>query len=78
MSADIEQRVRQILAEILRLEPAEVGNDASLGTTSGWDSANHINLVLSLEEEFSITLDVAEIEKMTSFLDMTRIVEAKL
>ena len=46
--------------------------------TAGWDSANHINLVLSLEEEFSITLDVAEIEKMTSFLDVTRIVEAKL
>ena len=78
VSADIEQRVRQILAEILRLEPAQIGNDASLGTTPGWDSANHINLVLSLEEEFSVTLDVAEIEKMTSFLDVTRIVEAKL
>ena len=78
MSADIERRVRQILAEILRLEPAQIGNDASLGTTPGWDSANHINLVLSLEEEFSITLDVAEIEKMTSFFDVTRIVGAKL
>jgi acyl carrier protein len=78
VSADIEQRVRQILAEILRLEPAQIDNDASLGTTPGWDSANHINLVLSLEEEFSVTLDVAEIEKMTSFLDVTRIVEAKL
>lgn len=78
MSADIERRVRQILAEILRLEPAQIGNDASLGTTPGWDSANHINLVLSLEEEFSVTLDVAEIEKMTSFLDVTRIVETKL
>ena len=78
VSADIERRVRQILAEILRLEPAQIGNDASLGTTPGWDSANHINLVLSLEEEFSITLDVAEIEKMISFLDVTRIVEAKL
>ena len=78
MSADIERRIRQILAEILRLEPAQIGNDASLGTTPGWDSANHINLVLSLEEEFSVTLDVTEIEKMISFLDVTRIVEAKL
>ena len=78
MSADTERRIRQIVAEILRLEPAEIGNDASLGTTPGWDSANHINLVLSLEDEFSITLDVADIEKMTSFLDVTRIVEAKL
>jgi acyl carrier protein len=78
VNGDIERRVRQILAEILRLEPSEVGNDASLGTTPGWDSANHINLVLSLEEEFSVTLDVAEIETMTSFLDVTRIVEGKL
>jgi acyl carrier protein len=78
VSADTERRVRQILAEILRLEPAEVDDDASLGTTPGWDSANHINLVLSLEEEFSVALDVAEIEKMTSFPDVIRIVKAKL
>ena len=78
MSAGTEQRVRQILAEILRLNPSEVGDDASLDTTPGWDSANHINFVLALEEEFSVTLDVDEIEEMTSFPDVIRIVEAKL
>jgi acyl carrier protein len=78
MSGTIEQRVREILAEVLRLAPAEVDDDAALGATPGWDSANHINLVLSMEEEFSVTFDVAEIEQMTSLVDAFRIVERKL
>lgn len=78
MSREIEQRIREVLAEILRLDPSEVGNDAALGTTPGWDSANHINLVLSLEEEFSITLEVDEIEQMTSLREAARMVERKL
>jgi acyl carrier protein len=78
LSANVDQRVREILADILRLDAREIGDDAELGITPGWDSANHINLVLSLEEEFAITLDAAEIDAMLSFADVVATVEAKL
>ena len=78
MSADIEQRIREILADILGLDPARIGDDAELGTTPGWDSANHITLVLSLEDEFSIALEAADIDTMITFSDVVRTVEGKL
>ena len=78
MSPGVDQRVREILADILRLDAREIGDDAELGITPGWDSANHINLVLSLEEEFAITLDATEIDGMLSFSDVVATVEAKL
>jgi acyl carrier protein len=78
MSANVEQRIRDLLADILRLPANEIGDNAELGITPGWDSANHINLVLTLEEEFGITLDAAEIDSMLSFADVVATVEAKL
>ena len=56
----------------------QIDERAAFDRTPGWDSANHINLVVALEEEFSITLDVAEIDTMLTFDDVVRTVEAKL
>lgn len=78
MNDELERRVREILADILGLEVGQVDDDAALDRTPGWDSANHINLVVALEEEFALTLDVAEIDTMLTFMDVVRTVEARL
>jgi acyl carrier protein len=78
MLDDLEARVRQILADILGIGPDDVDDHTAFDRTAGWDSANHINLVDALEEEFSIALDVAEIDTMLTFPDVVRTVEAKL
>jgi acyl carrier protein len=78
MIDDLEARVRQILAELLGLSIVEIDERTAFDRTPGWDSANHINLVVALEEEFSIALDVAEIDTMLTFPDVVRTVEAKL
>jgi len=78
MIDNLEQRIREILADILGIDTAQVGDRAAFDRTPGWDSANHINLVVALEEEFSISLDVAEIDTMLTFPEVVRTVEAKL
>jgi len=49
-----------------------------MDNTPGWDSANHINLVLALEEEFSISFEVSEFEMMTTYFDVVQVVSAKI
>ena len=49
-----------------------------MDNTPGWDSANHINLILALEDEFSISFEVSEFELMVSYCDLVQVVEAKL
>jgi acyl carrier protein len=78
MVDNLEQRIREILADILGLDLAQIGDHTAFDRTPGWDSANHINLVVALEEEFAIALDVADIEAMLSFPDIVSTVEAKL
>jgi acyl carrier protein len=56
----IEQRVRGVLADVFGLDPAEVGPTTSKDTVAGWDSLQHLTVVLALEEEFSLEFDDAE------------------
>lgn len=77
MPDDVEQRIKRIMADIFHLEPRQIGDQTAMDNTEPWDSANHISLVLALEEEFSISFDVAEIETMTSFLDVVEAVTAR-
>jgi acyl carrier protein len=78
MIDELETRIRNILADILGIEPRQVDEGTAFDRTPGWDSVNHINLVVALEEEFSIRLDVAEIETMLAFPDVVTTVESKL
>jgi acyl carrier protein len=77
MRDDIEQRIKQIMADIFHLEPRQIDEQTAMDNTEAWDSANHISLVLALEDEFAISFDVAEIEAMTSFFDVVQAVAAR-
>ena len=78
MIDNLEERIREILADILSIDAAQVDDRTAFDRTPGWDSANHINLIVALEEEFSIVLDAAEIDTMLTFNDVVSTVEAKL
>lgn len=78
MSKNVEQSIKDLMSIVLNTDAAKINDDTSMDNTPGWDSANHINLVLALEEEFSISFEVSEFELMTSFFDIVQVVTAKL
>ena len=65
------------MADIFHVDPSTIGDSTSPDTVARWDSANHISLVLALEEEFGIAFDVSEIESMLSFSRIVQGVAAK-
>jgi acyl carrier protein len=77
MRDDIEQRIKQIMADIFRLDPKQIDEQTTMDNTEAWDSANHISLVLALEDEFAIAFEVAEIEAMMSYFDVVQAVAAR-
>jgi len=78
MSKNVEQTIRDLMAIVLNMDAAKIDDGTSMDNTPGWDSANHINLVLALEEEFSISFEVSEFEMMTSYFDVVQTVTAKI
>jgi len=75
---DVELRVRQIMADLFAVDVGKIDESTSMSNTETWDSANHISLVLALEEEFDISFDVAEIESIVSFGDVVQAVLSRL
>src|SRR5437868_13915918 len=66
-SEEIEERVRQVLAEVFGLDPHRVSAETSADSVTAWDSLQHLTLVLSLEEEFEIHFDEDQTLAIVSF-----------
>lgn len=60
-------RLRKLLAEVLRV-PEELVTDAmTLLDTETWDSFAHLELIVAIESEFGVSLSADDIAAMTSF-----------
>lgn len=63
---EIRDRVRAVLARVLKSDPAAIADNASQMELSDWDSVRHMNVVLALENDFGIEFADAELQKLTS------------
>ncbi|MBF0429597.1 MAG: acyl carrier protein [Magnetococcales bacterium] len=73
----MEQQIKQLMADILNLNPNTINESTSMDSVDTWDSFNHLNLCLAMEQAFGITLEVAEIEAITSFRDICQTIQKK-
>jgi acyl carrier protein len=78
MSSQVFPRVRQVAADLFSLSPDEVTPETSPETVEMWDSLQHLNLVVALEQEFGVQLEPEEIEQMKDIGSVTRLLDEKL
>jgi acyl carrier protein len=71
----VEDRIRAIMARVLRVPADRVGADAAIGNVPNWDSTAHMRMMLALEDEFGIDLDETRMVEMTSFAKIRAVVE---
>jgi acyl carrier protein len=62
----VGEKVRDIVSALFNLPPDTVTVSTSHDDTEAWDSVGHLNLVLALQEEFSITIEPEDFEKLSS------------
>ena len=54
--------VARVVADVLGVDAAAIGPDSSPDTIPAWDSVQHLNLVIALEQEFGVRFSPEEIE----------------
>ena len=72
----VDDKIRAIMAEVLRLPVERIGVDAAIGSVPNWDSTAHMRMMMTLEDEFGIDLDETRMVEMTSFAKIRTVVES--
>src|SRR5262249_28355551 len=62
----MKERVLAIVSQVLGVEVDALDESSSPDTIESWDSLNHMNLVLALEEEFGVQFSDDQIVQLLS------------
>jgi acyl carrier protein len=76
MAQDIENKIREKIAEQLGVATDEVTAEASFIEDLGADSLDIVELVMALEEEFNIEISDEDAEKIRTVKDVVSYIEA--
>ncbi|MSQ00772.1 MAG: acyl carrier protein [Myxococcales bacterium] len=77
-SEDTTRRVKDLIAESLGVNPAEVAPDASFIDDLGADSLDIVELVMAIEKEFGIEIPDEDAEKISTVKDAINYISDKV
>ena len=78
MSNSIEERVTKIVMEQLEVSQEQAVLNASFVEDLGADSLDTVELVMALEEEFSVTVEEEELEGIETIQSAFELITSKL
>lgn len=70
-------RLAAILAEVFGLRMTEIYPGLGKADVGTWDSLKQMDLVVTLEQEYDITLDIPDILKMVTVADIIEVLVGK-
>lgn len=73
----VEEKIKSIIAEQLGVKQDEVTPEASFIDDLGADSLDTVELIMALEEEFSVEIPDEDAEKMTTVGDAIKYINEK-
>jgi len=70
-------RIKNTIAPILELNVLDISDDFSQSLCGKWDSLNHLNIIVALEDEFDVSFEPEEIALMSSVISISNILKKK-
>lgn len=65
-----ESRIKEIIAGVIKVEGSQLGPEAALGITDGWDSLAQLEIITRLEQESGIRLSAEDSIYAESLADL--------
>ena len=67
MSNETKDRIINVMSSVFSVSIDDIDDTASPDTLESWDSINHMNLIIALEEEFLVKLSDEDIIEMINY-----------
>lgn len=75
MTASTLEQVREIASDIFGIKAEKITAQSSPQTIDNWDSMQHLNLILAIEEKFAVHFEPEDIEEMNNIGAVAALVE---
>lgn len=64
---NIEERIMDVMSGVFGVDADTLNEESSQDNVEGWDSIKHLDLIVSLEEEFGVSIPIEEVGNLTNF-----------
>lgn len=71
------EKIQRVFREVFENSDLSIFPDMTAKDVDGWDSFNHINLIVALEEAFGVSFTTEEIGGMTNVGDLVKLLQKK-
>lgn len=74
----ITNELKSVILKQLNLDEFEMTDETVAPDVPGWDSLNHINIIVAVEEFFKVKFKSMEVLKLKNVGDLQKLVDSKL
>ena len=74
---EVYARLTSIFHDTFDDDSITLTKDTTAHDIKGWDSANHINLIVATEQEFKVKFKTAELESLKNVGEIVSLIESK-
>jgi len=73
----ISDKLKSVILKELHLDEYEIKDETQANQIPGWDSLNHINVILAIEKEYSVRFKRLEVLKCKNIGDLQKLCDSK-
>ncbi len=78
MDKEIYERLNNVFRDIFDDETIEVNANTTSSDIEDWDSLEHINLIVAIEQEFGMKFNMNEVTTMKNVGEMVEIIKSRM
>ncbi len=75
---EIYERLNEVFRDVFDDENIEVNENTTSADIEDWDSLEHINLIVAVENEFGIKFNMGEVTTMKNVGEMVEIIISRI
>jgi acyl carrier protein len=74
----ISERLKKVILNELDLSDFDLKDETTANQVPGWDSFNHINVILAVEKEYNIHFKGLEILRVKNIGELQKLIDSKM
>ena len=74
----ISPELKKVILNQLNLDDFDLTDDTIAPDVPGWDSLNHINIIVAVEEHFKVKFKSMELLKLKNVGELQKLLDSKL